>query len=48
MTKMYQGYDADKKVWEQFGWDEKEEPTPESTGYEKVEEITSESLMDNE
>lgn len=35
MERIYLGKKEDG-TWEEFGWDLKEEPTPESTGYEEV------------
>ncbi len=34
-TKNYLGL-TEKGKWEEFGWDSKDEPTPENTGYEAV------------
>ena len=48
MERTYQGYDESKGVWEQFGWSEREEPTPENTGYDKVEKIDGESKIEEE
>lgn len=39
MDRAYQGLREDG-VWEQFNWSESFDPTPENTGYVRVEEIT--------
>lgn len=38
MDRTFQGKN-EKGVWEQFGWSETFDPTPENTGFVEVEEI---------
>lgn len=47
IDRAFQGKD-EKGIWHQFEWSLREDPTPESTGYEEIEEITFNSRMDDE
>ena len=33
MTRYYRGWSDEKQCWEVFGWDDREEPDTEDTGY---------------
>ena len=37
MDTYWRGYSEFKGCWDAFAWNEKEAPTPESTGYDDIE-----------